>query len=202
MTEENDKQVDIDFSAAERDLLDKEYQDAVKERTRAGRNGSPGFRSPKKILLWGGGAFVFFLLLAFFFTGKNNAPDEGERAALQGRLQEMEVRLDALASQSEDAIRYLREEVYTLTKKMESLEKKPEAAAAQKAEKKEPRAAAADKPKASSEPAAAQKFHTVRRGDTLYGIARNYGLAVKELAELNGIPLNKAIHPGEKLIVR
>jgi len=202
MTEEQDKQVDIDFSAVEKDLLDKDYKDSQKDRIRTGRNVSLGFRSPKKILIWGGGAFVLLLLLAFFFTGKNNAPGEGVQAALEGRLEKTEAKIDALTSQSEDAIRYLREEVYTLTKKIEALEKKPEAAAVRTVEKKETRAAAADKPKVSSETATVQKIHTVRRGDTLYGIARKYGLTVQELTELNGIPLNKAIYPGEKLIVR
>jgi len=61
-----------------------------------------------------------------------------------------------------------------------------------------------EKPKtASAEPAAAtQKFHTIRKGDTLFGIAKTYGLTVKELADLNGMPTNRTIHPGDRLRVR
>lgn len=44
------------------------------------------------------------------------------------------------------------------------------------------------------------KTHTIKRGDTLYGIARQYGISVGELKELNNLRSN-TIQPGNKLIV-
>jgi len=215
MTDEQDKKIDIDFSAEGSSLLDRDFKDAPRDRGRASRIWSPGLHSPGKIVLWGGGIFIIILLIAIFFAGGKNAPGEGEFAALQGRLEKVEGKLDGLTSQSEDAIRYLREEVYTLSKKIESLERKAEPAAAKQVEKKESPAAvekakaastaqAVEKPKiASAESAAAtQKFHTIRKGDTLFGIAKTYGLTVKELADLNGMPTNRTIHPGDRLRVR
>ncbi len=194
MTDDQDKHVDIDFSAAEEDFQERDYQEAPRERSRPRRGVSPG-----KVLLWGGGAFVFLLLLAFLFAGDGDTPGEGEQAALWERLEKTEARLDALASQSEDAIRYLREEVYTLTKKIEILEKKAETPAARTVEKKA--SPTAVKPAVSASPAAGGKTYTVQRGDTLYGIARKHGLSVGELTELNGISPNKAIYPGDRLTV-
>lgn len=217
MTDEQDKKIDIDFSAEGSSLLDRDFKDAPRDRGKVSRIWSPGPHSPGKIVLWGGGIFIIILLIAIFFTGGKNTPGEGEFAALQGRLEKVEGKLDTLTSQSDEAIRYLREEVYTLSKKIESLERKAEPTAAKQVEKKESPAAAAvektkttsattavEKPKvASAQPAAAtQKFHTVRKGDTLFGIARSYGLTVKELADLNGMPTNRTIHPGDRLRVR
>jgi len=43
--------------------------------------------------------------------------------------------------------------------------------------------------------------HVVRSGDTLWGIARKYGMNLKELLSLNGLRRNSKIRPGQKLRV-
>ncbi len=43
--------------------------------------------------------------------------------------------------------------------------------------------------------------HKVVPGESLYGIARQYGLTVEELREMNGKP-DDMIHPGERLLVK
>jgi membrane-bound lytic murein transglycosylase D len=42
---------------------------------------------------------------------------------------------------------------------------------------------------------------TVRSGDTLYGIARRYGVSVKSLAEANGIEMDAVLSVGRNLII-
>ncbi len=48
-------------------------------------------------------------------------------------------------------------------------------------------------------PEPARGTHEVRRGDTLYGIARQHGMDYKQLAKLNGIAPPYRIYPGQKL---
>lgn len=50
--------------------------------------------------------------------------------------------------------------------------------------------------------AAARKYHTVRSGDTLSGIAKRYGTTVRKLCALNGIKETKILQIGQKIRVR
>ena len=45
------------------------------------------------------------------------------------------------------------------------------------------------------------RYHTVRSGDTLWGISRQYRLSVDELVRLNKMDSKAAIYPGMKLMV-
>jgi LysM repeat protein len=45
------------------------------------------------------------------------------------------------------------------------------------------------------------RHHIVRSGDSLYGIAQDYGLTVEELRRLNNLTKDPVIHPGQKLLV-
>jgi membrane-bound lytic murein transglycosylase D len=47
----------------------------------------------------------------------------------------------------------------------------------------------------------APRIHTVRRGDTLYSIARRYGVSVDELLAANRLQRADRIHPGQKIRV-
>ncbi|MEQ8323561.1 MAG: M23 family metallopeptidase [Vicingaceae bacterium] len=43
------------------------------------------------------------------------------------------------------------------------------------------------------------KYHTVKRGDFLYRISKQYGVSINELCELNGIRRNSVLQVGRKL---
>ncbi|MDD2942625.1 MAG: M23 family metallopeptidase [bacterium] len=45
-------------------------------------------------------------------------------------------------------------------------------------------------------------FHTIRKGDTLSGIAARYKVDVGQIVLLNGIRTSTVLHPGESLLVR
>jgi hypothetical protein len=47
----------------------------------------------------------------------------------------------------------------------------------------------------------AQYFHTVKKGDTLFSIAKKNGLTVAELRELNDLRKNTTLKKGQKLRV-
>lgn len=44
------------------------------------------------------------------------------------------------------------------------------------------------------------KYHTVKRGETLYSIAKRYGINISKLRELNNLN-NRALSPGQKIII-
>lgn len=48
---------------------------------------------------------------------------------------------------------------------------------------------------------AAERWHVVGHGETLYSIARSNGLSVDELVDLNRLSAGQTIHPGDRLLV-
>lgn len=44
-------------------------------------------------------------------------------------------------------------------------------------------------------------YYTIKKGDNLYAIAKNYGIDFNLLAKLNGIDSNDYIYPGQTIIV-
>lgn len=60
---------------------------------------------------------------------------------------------------------------------------------------------ASSQPKATAATGAAKKYHTVRRGQTLGGIARMYGTTVAKIKRLNGLRSN-TIRTGQRLRVK
>jgi len=47
-----------------------------------------------------------------------------------------------------------------------------------------------------------EKYHIVKKGETIYSIAKKYNIDVKQLCELNAIPLNYKVKIGEKLLIQ
>ncbi|MBW2066291.1 MAG: LysM peptidoglycan-binding domain-containing protein [Deltaproteobacteria bacterium] len=49
---------------------------------------------------------------------------------------------------------------------------------------------------------AQKSYHVVRRGETLSGISKRYGISVEEICRLNGISPRDIIRPGQRLLIR
>jgi membrane-bound lytic murein transglycosylase D len=64
-----------------------------------------------------------------------------------------------------------------------------------------PAGAAAPAPAAAAPAARSTSFYTVKAGDTLYGIARQFGRAVPDLLHLNNLSARAVIQPGLRLRV-
>ena len=43
--------------------------------------------------------------------------------------------------------------------------------------------------------------YTVRRGDTLGGIAENHGISLRSLLQANGLSSRSVIHPGDQILI-
>lgn len=57
-------------------------------------------------------------------------------------------------------------------------------------------------PKAGSTSSRKVQYHTVRKGDTLSGIGKRYGVSVSQLAKLNGMSTRSTLKVGKKLRIR
>ncbi|MBL7178929.1 MAG: LysM peptidoglycan-binding domain-containing protein [Desulfobacterales bacterium] len=56
-------------------------------------------------------------------------------------------------------------------------------------------------PAAERTKAAAPRSHKVQTGDTLFSIARRYGVSLETLRRINKLTPGQSIHPGDSLIV-
>jgi LysM repeat protein len=78
-----------------------------------------------------------------------------------------------------------------LSRKVEALEKRSEPATELKT-----------KPSPPKLPVKVQKqYHTVQKGETLYKIGKQYGIAVKELRKLNDLAESQSVRTGQKLLI-
>ncbi len=85
----------------------------------------------------------------------------------------------------------LLQRIEDLTRKVESLEKRPQPPAGTEA-KSAPR-----KPAVTGE----KRYHTVQKGETLFRISKNYGITPETLRKLNNLSPDQALRTGQKLLV-
>jgi LysM repeat protein len=65
-----------------------------------------------------------------------------------------------------------------------------------------PAAPVMDEPMTTSKGGTGVKYHTVKKGDTVYSIAKKYGTTAAKLLKWNGLKSAKALKVGKKLKVR
>jgi LysM repeat protein len=146
---------------------------------------------------------VFLVLIiaggVFYFLGK--LPTGGDATVSQSKMAALEQRIAGLEKQ----IAELRGKISTssldpaLLQRVDALSQKVEALEKQKQPAAEPRA----KPPTPSKPTASaeKKYHTVQKGETLYGISKKYGITAEELRKLNNLSAGQPLRIGQKLLV-
>ncbi len=160
-------------------------------------------RSLKPYLLLGAGLVVLVAFVVLFIPLSRTTGSSSQMKSLEGRLKNVEDRLFALEGVekrlatleqrsagidgSEKKVAQLEQRVAELTK----LTEKPAAPSPTKAQK----------ASTSPQPAPEARYHKVRAGETVYSIARHYGLTVDELMRLNKLTPEAVLHPGDKLVV-
>jgi LysM repeat protein len=160
-------------------------------------------RSLKPYLLLGAGLVVLVAFVVLFIPLSRTTGSSSQIKSLEGRLKNVEERLFALEGVekrlatleqrspaiegSEKKVAQLEQRVAELTRLVE----KPAASSPAKAQK------AATSP----QPAPEARYHQVRAGETVYSIARRYGMTVDELMRLNKLTSETVLHPGDKLVV-
>lgn len=169
------------------------------------------------LLLVAAGAAIIVILLLIVFIPRGGGDIEEQLRPLTAQLQQLEQRLgivegqepvlaqlvekgnaiDTLIARVDRIEAFANLRMDQLTERLEKIEKAPKPA---------PPAAAAPKTvprKTAKAPAkkAAIKTHTVKAGETLYGISRKYGLSVDQLLKMNNLGKGAIIKPGQRLKV-
>lgn len=167
----------------------------------------------KNIYLIAAGALglVIILIAVAMFSGKGGSQALNERLnVIEKRLEDIEFRLgnlekanmaggdlagirdttENLGKRFDQLQTSLGQNLNQLEQKMEALEKKMSPATTAK-----PAAAAPTAPSKKAE----ARMHTVKAGENLYQISRQYNISVEELRKLNGIGKDLIIQPGQKL---
>lgn len=149
------------------------------------------------------GIVAFFLAAGFalfFQFHKRSIPDLDP---IQKRLKMVEQSLPQLAGlvmELQQSVSKMNANGESLTKRMDELSKKVD----------QLQTAAVTKQTKSKAPVSVQKesavktdtaYHQVQHGETLYGIAKKYGISLAELCRLNQIGAGDTIKPGQKLLV-
>ena len=143
-------------------------------------------RSVPKFLIPGGIGIVLLIAVTVLFLIDRNGNSTEDLATIQAGLNRLEERVARL-----EGLEKLEGRVARLEK-----EEKQRQTQAQKLTSR--RAASSAKTPA---PKVRQRYHTVRSGESLYTIARKYGISTDKLCKLNNITPKKPIQPGQKLLV-
>lgn len=145
----------------------------------------------------------FILMNAFILGGCGKETFKAYLDPIKERLEQLEKKLTQLEGQStevkesvtkwESYTKALEEKIETLTKKIDEMTSKAASASA----------------KTKTLPFVPQgtisqgekRYHKVIQGETLYSIAKKYGLSVDKARRLNNLKKDQPIQPGQKLLV-
>jgi LysM repeat protein len=169
------------------------------------------FNPQRKTLILGGAGILILIVLIALFSGGDNKLSTEDLASTQVRLDQLDKRLTHLEgmqvriaslerkekgraqSMADRSGKSLTQGLDKLTQKIEQLEKRMASTPA-KTEAPYPI-------QRRPFPMAKGRYHEVRSGETLYQIARQYGISVSKLCRLNNLSPDQVIHPGQKLLV-
>jgi LysM repeat protein len=200
-------------TASGNDPYDEEYSPLKTKKT--GKFGSNLLKKTDGIPLsrFGIGFLILAILLILLFTRSRSSTVESRILALENRMTNLEESI-AKFEAIDDRVAQIWEQAQTfeqfkerfqrseaslilrmdqMTKNLDNLKKQMNKSSASKA-----------KPSTTttvSKKTAKKRFHTVKPGETLYKIGRQYGLTVEKMRHLNKLPDGAAIHPGQKLLV-
>jgi LysM repeat protein len=142
------------------------------------------------VLILGGGLLYF---LGKGSTGNDLGPLQSKLFTLEQRMTGLEKQIVELQGKigAPGPDTALLQRVDALGQKVEALEKQRQVTVGSKAT-----------PPASKSVASTEKrYHTVRKGETLYGISKKYGISKEELRKLNNLSANQTLRAGQKLLV-
>lgn len=209
-----DSDIEGKFNAdSENNHYNEEYSPWKKKETV--RFGSNLFKKPGGIPLsrFGIGFLILAILLILLFTRSRSTTVDDRVLALENRVTKLEEGL-AKFEAIDDRVAQIREQAQTfeqfkerfdrseaslmlrmdhIAKNLDSMQKQMGKSSA--------RTAKSSTTTTVSKKTDGKRFHTVKPGETLYKIGRQYGLTVEKMRRLNKLADGAIIHPGQKLRV-
>ena len=198
---------------SENDHYNEEYSPWKKKKT--GKFGSNLFKKSDGIPLSGIGIgfLILAILLILLFTRSRSSTVESKILAIENRMTKLEESI-AKYEAIDDRVAEIWEQAQTFEQFKERFDR-TEASLILRMDhmaknldsmKKQMGKTSARKAKSStttvvSTKTAKKRFHTVKPGETLYKIGRQYGLTVEKMRHLNKLADGALIHPGQKLLV-
>ena len=152
-----------------------------KKRKPAFQKRLPEFRGRNKSVIFTGAGILFAILIIVYFSTIGSKLSKEDLAPIQGEIGELKERIIALEG---------------VERRLSLLEKQTE---------KSIQTAATSTRTIESKKrnnANGKIYHTVRKGDTLSGIGKKYGISAQELCKLNGMSLKQTLRLGQKLLVK
>lgn len=193
------------------ELMDDMADDLRKKRSKSDPRGSglsPGISNPKRTLILAIGTLLVFGILLILLIRGITGPSSTDTAPLMAKISQLEERLGGLEGISERVGR-LEKEGDGIRQSLERVEKSIKGLKAEVSEKSgkgetlaKEAGVSGEGSRPSAAPSSSKKYHTVRRGESLYGIAKKYGVTIDDLRRLNkDLSKNRPIIPGQKILV-
>jgi LysM repeat protein len=165
------------------------------------------FKPQKKILIGGAGILLLIILIALFSGRGDELPPQDFRLnQLEEKITRLEgirdtiVFLEKQGEELQQSVAEARKSARSLTLRLDKLsqnvDRLQKGVAPLPGKTKAPLAI-----QRKTFPLAKGRYHEVRRGDSLYRIALQYGTSVDELCRLNNMSRNQVIYPGQRLLV-
>ena len=158
----------------------------------------------RSLVFWGAGVLILIILIALIFGG-NSKDLSKEIQSIKTRLDQIEKRLitpedtGQKITRLEGKVKLLEPSIARLEKSERSLKNDLNKLGQQVHRLQAGAGSAVSKAGVPSHPK--PRYHTVRRGETLFGIAQKYGTSISKLRGLNKLTKAQRIQPGQKLLV-
>lgn len=193
--EQNSEHEMDDFMEGIDDELQEERDESIARRNK------PGYESDstmKLLILAAVGVLVLIVLMVILFTGSGGLSRE-DLAPMEARLNQLENRLKVLESQ-DARLEILDKRMKGIEDSLSSLRKSHNAAKSQlsalnlKLDR-------LRKTVASPTTEGKSRYHTVRKGDTLYSISKKYGVTIDDLLQGNRMKKGQELKIGQKVLI-
>lgn len=158
----------------------------------------------RSLVFWGAGVLILIILIALIFGG-NSEDLSKEIQSIKARLDQIEKRLitpedtGQKITRLEGKVKLLEPSIARLEKSERSLKNDLNKLGQQVHRLQAGAGSAVSKAGVPSHPK--PRYHTVRRGETLFGIAQKYGTSISKLRGLNKLTKAQRIQPGQKLLI-